>query len=112
MIWMLAAGIICLIGALAALVFVFAQGGAIFVTAQLGIRLTNARHRTAKAVSMVLSYLFWVALTYAGYLLVGGESTLMNGRNFLLLASCTAFVSASIYLFMWTRAGADLETAA
>ena len=105
MIWMLAAGLAKMVGAVAFAAFVFAQGAAIFMTAFIGLRVTGATHWSAKAVAMVVSYAGWVALTYLGYLAMGGESTIQNGANFLQFAFSTALASSAVFYLMWAIFG-------
>ena len=99
--WMLAAGLAKLIGAVAIAAFVFAQGAAVFMTAFIGLRITGATHWSAKAVAMAVSYACWIALTYLGYLAIGGEGTVQNGMNFLQFAFGTALASSIIFYLMW-----------
>lgn len=89
----MAPGNISVVGIALIILFMIAQGAAVFTTAQLGLRLMRTSHWLAKAAAMVFSYLGWVGFTIAGYALIGGESGLMDGLGLVLFLCFTALVS-------------------
>jgi hypothetical protein len=83
------------------ILFSIAQGAAIFGTAYLALRLLKTAHRFSKVAAMSVSYAAWVALTIAGYTLLGGEGGLMDGFGLVIFLCLTALISSLVYLLMW-----------
>lgn len=83
------------------LLFVVAQGAAIFTTAYLALSALKIFDRYAKICAMFLSYAVWIAGTIIGYAMIGGEGGLMDGFGLVLFLCFTALVSSALYLAAW-----------
>jgi hypothetical protein len=92
------------VAALFPLLFVAAQGGVIFLTAFVGLRVLKTNHWLAKIFSMAVSYAAWILLTISGYFMLGGEGGLMDGFGFVLTLCFSALVSSGIYTVGWVLA--------
>jgi len=79
-----------------ALLFVAAQGGAIFSTAFAAARVTGKNSLMAKAVWMILSYIGWVVFTFTLFGVMGADVFIIP-----MVGAITAFFSALLYLGMW-----------
>ncbi len=86
------------------IVFVLAQGAAVFSTAFLALRILGNSHPLAKVVAMGFSYLAWSGCTVAGYALSGGDGGLMDGFGLVLLLCFTALLSSVFYCLIWALA--------
>ena len=91
-----------ILGLLMLLSFMATQGAAVFGTAYIGLRFLKTSRRLAKFAAMSASYTAWVALTIAGYALLGGDGGLMDGFGLVLSLCLTALVSSLVYLVIWT----------
>ena len=83
------------------IVFAAAQGSVVFGTAWLALRLLKIPGRMAKAIAMSLSCAAWLAVTLAGYFLLGGEAGFMDGFGLVLTLCQTAIASSLVYLLAW-----------
>lgn len=90
-----------MIGIVVILLFMIAQGGAVFATAWLGLRRARTLRRGAKLAAMAISYAGWIAFTVGGYALLGGSGGLMEGFGLLLLLCVTALISSCVYAAAW-----------
>ena len=88
----------------ATLVFVAAQGGAIFATAFLALRFLQADQPAARLPAMLVSYAAWVLATVIGYMMLGGEGGLMDGFGMVLMLCFTALISTFVYSAVWALA--------
>lgn len=88
-------------GYLAVLAFAAAQGGVVFATAWLVLRIAGNSHPVAKLMAMALSLAAWLAITVGAYVLMGGEGGLMDGFAMILVLCFTASVSSVVYLIGW-----------
>jgi hypothetical protein len=97
-----------LLGVLFLLAFMAAQGGVIFATAYLVLRLLKTSHWMAKGAAMIASYVLWSVLTISGYFLIGGDGGLMDGFGMILGLCITALFSSIVYLAIWTIKGREV----
>tara|TARA_B100001105_G_C22106322_1_gene321368 strand:+ start:98 stop:412 length:315 start_codon:yes stop_codon:yes gene_type:complete len=79
------------------LIFVAAQGGAVFVTALFLAEYLGANRNLAKAGCMAVSYLAWVAFTWALFALI------LRPDVYLIpaMGTLTALASSFVYLIGW-----------
>jgi len=94
-----------ILGAILILVFMAAQGGVVFGTAYLALRLFKTSHWLSKLFAMAISYAGWVTFTIAGYSLLGGGGGLMDGFGMVLMLCFFALISSLVYLVVWTVKG-------
>jgi hypothetical protein len=83
------------------LMFVVAQGAVIFGTAYLALRLLKKSDWFLKLAAMSVSYIAWVVITVAGYILLGGEGGLMDGFGMILMLCFFALPSSLVYALIW-----------
>jgi hypothetical protein len=93
--------VITLLSLVVPLVFVAAQGGAIFASAFLVLHLLGANQRINRLPAMILSYVAWIAATIMGYAVLGGEGGLMDGFGLVLMLCFTALISTLVYTAIW-----------
>ncbi|QUD86592.1 hypothetical protein [Phenylobacterium montanum] len=86
---------------LLSLLFVAAQGAAVFATAYVVLRAFKIRHWLAKIAAIALSYVAWIAATVGGYFLTGGDGSFMKGFAVVMMLCLTALVSSLGYLLGW-----------
>ena len=85
------------------LALIAAQGAVIFATAYGLVRLAGKRMAISKRRAVLASYAFWVVVTLFGYIVLAGEMGLFDGFGAVLFLCITAFISASVYLRIWTK---------
>jgi hypothetical protein len=90
-----------MIGLALALLFIIAQGAAVFGTAWIGTRLIGTSSRLAKAAAMALSYVGWAAFTLAAYACFGGDAGFFDGFGLILFLCFTALISSLVYGLAW-----------
>jgi len=83
------------------LAFVAAQGGVIFATAYLSLKLVRNSHWLAKIAAISLSYVTWITVTVVGYFMTGGDGSFMKGFSIVLLVCFTASVGSFGYAMAW-----------
>ena len=91
-----------LLGILFLLMFMAAQGAAVFGTAWLMLRLLKTSNWIAKLFAMAICYVAWCAFTITGYALLGGEGGLMDGFGMILGLCILALISSFVFLVAWT----------
>lgn len=79
------------------LIFFAAQGGAVFATALLLAKYLDANRNFAKAGCMAVSYLAWVAFTWAVFALI------LRPDVYLIpaIGTLTGLASSFVYLIGW-----------
>jgi hypothetical protein len=77
------------------------QGGAVFGTATLALKLLKTTHWLAKITAMAASWLAWIAFTIGGYLYTGDSGGVMEGGAMVLLLCLACLISSLVYLVAW-----------
>jgi hypothetical protein len=95
-----------MLGLLLGIAFAALQGAAVFLTANIGLRLAKVSSLWARPLAMALACVGWIAITVGGYALLGGEGGLMDGFGFVLSLRFACIVSSLIYAVAWTVQGA------
>jgi hypothetical protein len=81
--------------------FVAAQGAVVVSTAGLVLKYVGTSNWLAKVAASAASYVAWMAVTIAGYTILGGDGGLMDGFGLVLSLCFTALLSSLAFLVIW-----------
>ncbi len=80
------------------ILFIIAQGAAVFLTAFLGYRMLGTQSAFAKAGAMLVSYALWITFTYAAFF-AGADSYIVFAG-----AVMTSAISSACFCAAWLAA--------